>query len=445
MNRFIGATIALFSLALLAWFSVDAATSSVRIIRAIIACAVLAGFATFMPLRLLIWIIPLGPILDASLLWSGSEIYLTEMVVLAGVATWAIGLMRGRLTAPDLSLPVLLMVAFGAIGVVALLIGHPEQLETTSGLRSVRVLWIAGVLAWLWNSFDADHGRRIESWTRASLLGLALLALGGIAEFAVGDRSAEPGSFYGSSIGLAVHLAFMMPLALAVVLGNGLRRAKVLAAVGYGLGLGVLVLTASRGALASVALTTLVLTLLSLSRLVGRRRLIVPGIVALGVAGAVTLAMNPELAGESFAYKFERSLEGDFLSTRTPEWREAVAAIQASPLLGEGAEAWSPSMPLEMARRHGIPAALALFGAILTAIWWGGRRRGASDLSGACVAPATSLRGVTFGLIGLVLVGLAETGLGARFTPLLAAAIATAANSKRLSEEPIPSNKSQVS
>ena len=425
MNRLIGVVIALVCLMFLAWFSADATGSTARIVRSMVAVAALALFATVVPLRLLIWIIPLGPVLDASLLWTGSEIYLTEMIVLSVATVWAMGIIRGKVALPGLSLPAMLMILFGALGVLATIIGHPEQMTTTAGLRSTRVLWIGGLVVWIWNSLDGNHHRRLVSWTRASLLALALLALGGIVEFLTGDRTGEPGSFYNSSIGLSVHMAFMMPLALAVVLGSGLRKARILGGVGYLAGLAVLVLTASRGALGSVALTTMALLAFSARRLEGPRRTIVLAAVALVVIGGITLGLKPELAGEAFAYKFERSLAGDFFSTRTAEWQEAMSAIKASPFFGEGAEAWSPSMPLELARQHGIPAALAAFGAIFAAIWFAARSRSGSDNPNACVTPATTTLGLAFGLTGLVLVGLAETGLGARLTPLLAACIAS--------------------
>ncbi|MCB1150149.1 hypothetical protein KDK88_01280, partial [bacterium] len=43
-----------------------------------------------------------------------------------------------------------------------------------------------------------------------------------------------------------------------------------------------------------------------------------------------------------------------------------------------------------------------------------------------CFSRGTVAVGLAVGLGGLLLVGMAETGLGARFTPLLAAALATA-------------------
>ncbi len=428
MNRLIGVVVALVCLMFLAWFSVDASGSTARIVRSMIAVAALALFATVVPLRLLIWIIPLGPVLDATLLWTGNEIYLTEMIVLSVATVWAMGIIRGKATLPVLSVPAMLMILFGALGVMATIIGHPEQMTTTAGLRSTRVLWIGGLVVWMWNSLDQNDHSRLVNWTRASLLGLALLALGGIMEFLTGDRTGEPGSFYNSSIGLSVHMAFMMPLALAVVLGNGLRKARILGGVGYLAGLVVLVLTASRGALGSVALTTLALLAFSARRLEGPRRLIVLSAITLVLIGGVTLGLKPELAGESFAYKFERSLAGDFFSTRTAEWQDSLTAIKASPFFGVGAEAWSPSMPFELALRHGVPAALAAFGALFAAIWFAARSRPDPGNPNACVSTATTTLGLAFGLAGLVLVGLAETGLGARLTPLLAACIASSSH-----------------
>ncbi|NTV04623.1 hypothetical protein HGA89_06925, partial [bacterium] len=155
--------------------------------------------------------------------------------------------------------------------------------------------------------------------------------------------------------------------------------------------------------------------------------------VALAALGAlaVVLLLKPELAGESFAYKLRASLAGDYLSTRLPAWREAAAAVGAHPLAGEGPEAYAPSIPLELARRLGLPAALlaiaALLGALAAAARASRRLATGAPLQASGLSLSSVALGVAAGLAGLLLVGLAETGLGNRTTPLIAATLAVAA------------------
>lgn len=420
------AALGVASLLLLARFTLLEGDGAARAARTLVAAAALAAFATRLPLRALVWLVPVGPVLDAALLWSGREIYLTGIVVLSAAGIWGLRAARGRAPAPPPSAPVLLLVAFGAVGALALSLGHPRLLATTEGLRGLRVLWLGAVLGVMWPALDADPVRRTVSWARATLLGLLLLAGGALVQFLIGDRSAEPGSFYGGSVGLAVHLATFLPLALAVALSDGERRARIAGAAAWLAGLAALPLTASRGALGAFALTTLAVLAVSARRLQGGRRTAALALIALMLAAGTTLTLRPELAGESFAYKFRKSVAGDFFSTRTDAWAETWQAVRSHALAGEGPNAWSPSIPLELARRHGLPAAALGLAAMVAGLLAAARATGRGGRPAECFGPGTVALGLAVGLGGLLLVGLAETGLGARFTPLLAAAIATA-------------------
>ncbi|HPF36317.1 MAG TPA: O-antigen ligase family protein [Candidatus Krumholzibacteria bacterium] len=414
------------SLLLLARFTLLSGDTAAVIARTAVAGLALAAFITRVPLRVLVWLVPLGPVLDAALLGLGREIYLTEILVLAAAGVWGLQAARGRAAAPPPTPPVLLLAAFGAVGALALAIGHPSLLATPDGLRGLRVLWLGAVLAVMWPALDADPARLAVHWARATMLGVLVIAVGALVQFLTGDRSAEPGSFYGGSVGVAVHLAAFLPVPLAIVLGDSIKPARIAGAVAFLCGLIVLPLTASRGALGATALTTLAVLALSARKLDGGRRLAVLGLIVLVFAGGAALTLKPELAGESFAYKFRKSVQGDFLSTRTDAWAETWQAVKAHPLTGEGPEAWSPSIPLELARRHGLPAAALGLGAILAGLLAAAgavRRQGRED---QCFSRGTVAVGLAVGLGGLLLVGMAETGLGARFTPLLAAALATA-------------------
>jgi len=414
------------SLLLLARFTLLDGDAAARLARTAVAAAALAAFLTRVPLRTLVWLVPTGPVLDAALLWSGREIYLTEILVLAAAGVWGLRAARGRAPAPPPALPVLLLAAFGAVGALALALGHPGLLATGEGLRGLRVLWLGAVLGVMWPALDDDAERRAVHWARATLLGLFFLTVGALAQFVAGDRSGEPGSFYGGSVGLAVHLAAFLPVALAVILGDGVRQARIVAAVVWLAGLAALPLTASRGALGATALTTLAVLAVSARKLDGGRRVLALGLIVLVLAGGAALTLRPELAGESFAYKFRKSVHGDFLSTRTDAWAETWQAVKAAPLTGEGPDAWSPSIPLELARRHGLPAMALGLGAILAGLLAAARAVGRGPRGEQCLGTGTVALGLAAGLGGLLLVGLAETGLGARFTPLLAAALATA-------------------
>lgn len=432
MNRLrspLAAALGVVSLLLLARFVLVADDTAAVAVRTGLAVVALAAFLTRVPLRALVWLVPVGPVLDAGLLGLGREIYLTEILVLAGAGAWGLRAAQGRAATPAPGLPVLLLAAFGLAGALAMMSGQPPLLLTGDGLRGLRVLWIGGVLGFMWPALDDDPARRAVDWSRATLLGVFVLAGGAWVQFAAGARGAEPGSFYGDSVGLAVHLASFLPVALAVALGDAARRARIVGGAAYLAGLIALPLTASRAALATTAVTTIVVLTFSARALDRRLRLTVLGLVVLAAAGGAALVLDPELAGESFAYKFHRSEQGDFLSTRTDAWREAWAAVKAHPLTGEGPEAWSPSIPLELARRYGLPAAALGMAAIVAGMLAAARGARRAGREGRCVSPGTVSLGLAAGLGGLLLVGLAETGVGARFTPLLAAALATAATS----------------
>ncbi|MCB1150068.1 hypothetical protein KDK88_00875, partial [bacterium] len=71
------------SLLLLARFTLLSGDTAAVIARTAVAGLALAAFITRVPLRVLVWLVPLGPVLDAALLGLGREIYLTEILVLA--------------------------------------------------------------------------------------------------------------------------------------------------------------------------------------------------------------------------------------------------------------------------------------------------------------------------------------------------------------------------
>jgi hypothetical protein len=189
--------------------------------------------------------------------------------------------------------------------------------------------------------------------------------------------------------------------------------------------------------MASVLITSLLVVMIA-SRQWGRRQRHAAWIALVALAvGLCGLLLRPELAGESFVYKLRATLAGDFFSTRTDTWREALQAIGDHPVTGEDPAAWAPSVPLELARRHGIGAAILALGAIVAASVWAARggRQGLSGQADGFRSSAPAAEGafvwavgwgLAAGLLGFFLVGLAETGLGARVTPQLAAAIAMA-------------------
>lgn len=373
-------------------------------------------------------LVPVGPILDAAAIDATRMVYLTEVVMLAVIASWLHAAAHGKAgAARPPARSGLLLTVFGVAGLLALAFGPATG--TADDVRGLRVLLLAIGLAWAVPAAAGtpdDRRALLTWWTGAAIGGLALIAVGGIGEFllVLADRfHSEPGSFYRSSIGLAVHLAFFAPMALAVALGGSSRRWRSAGFAAWVLAIMCLPATASRAAIGSVAITTVALAIVALRQgRLGRPVALGGALLALV---AVVLLVRPELAGESFAYKVRASLEGDFLSTRTEAWAEARAAIAARPLTGEGPAAWAPSMPLEMARRHGVPAALALFAAVIVGAVAAIRGRGRTD-AGRGLEASSAMLGVGLGLAGLFLVGLAETGLGARATPLLAVGLGVA-------------------
>ncbi|MEZ4388097.1 MAG: O-antigen ligase family protein [Candidatus Krumholzibacteriia bacterium] len=408
--------------------SVAAPQSAARQVPLVLLAALaLVGFARPGARWLLAAVVPAGPVLDFWFLTPDRGVYATEVVLLAALATWLAGNATGRNTTPWTrpSLPALLLAAFGLVGALALVAGQPDELHRFVAWRALRVLLLAAGAVFLLSAV-AIHARRPVApvWTAATLATLLVLALGGIVEFLRdGAGQFEAGSFYASSVGLAVHVAFTAPLALCIWLGPSGRRWRLLAAAAWLTALVCLPLTASRGALAAVAITSVLAVVVHARR---ARRTAWRGAAAVMLALALVatvLAVRPELAGEAFAYKYRASVEGDFFSTRTVQWHEAWRAIAARPLVGEGPGAWAPSVPLELARRHGVPAALLALAAIILAAWSAGKRAWQQDGGGVPAAAglhAASLDwGLALSLLGLLLVGLAETGLGARSTPLL--------------------------
>lgn len=378
-------------------------------------------------------LVPAGPVIDWFFLTPDRGIYATEALLVVALAGWLgrLALNRGDPPALRPSGPVLALTAFGLVGVAALLIGHAGSFDAFVAWRTLRVLALAAGCAAMFSAIAAARPI-VAPWSLATLAALLVLAVGGLVEFVVdGAGQFEAGSFYGSSIGLAVHLALVMPFALSVALGPSRSRWRLLAAMAWLAGLVCLPLSTSRGALGSVAVTT-VLALVVAGRRRGHRAwlpaLIIAGLV---MAGGVILGLNPELAGEGFAYKLRASVAGDFFSTRTAQWSEAGSAIAAHPLTGEGPTTWSPSMPLELARRHGLPAALLMLGAVAWAAVAVGRSAWRLDArptdDEAAWHPASLRWGLALSLLGLMLVGLAETGLGARSTPLVALTLVLAA------------------
>jgi len=429
---------ALLCLSLLAHALLGAgAPASGRLPLLLLGAAALAWFAQPRPRWPLAAIVPVGPLLDFCFLTPGREVYATEVVLLAASGWW---LARRALAPRPWGRPapaILLWLGFAATGLIALALGPGGGPAIATWVRGARLLVLAGVVPLLLLDDRSDGATRFGPlvwWSAATLGAVVLLAAGGVAEFLltiVGRSDEEPGSFYRGSVGLAVHLASFAPLGLALWLGDSGRRWRLAGALAWLAAAACLPLTASRGAMGSLAATSALLV--AATALAGDRRRLRAPLIALAALGvvAVVLLLKPELAGGSFAYKLRASLSGDYFSTRLPAWRESFAAIAAHPLTGEGPEAFAPSIPLELARRLGLPAALLALSASVAAAaaaWRAARR--CADVGGDRVAglSRSSLAlGVAGGVVGLLLVGLAETGLGNRTTPLLAATLAIAA------------------
>ena len=434
LNRFLAGFYACAVLAVLAFFLADAGMAERRLPALLLAAVALVWFSRSGSALALAFLIPLGPVIDLPFLTPARTMYALGIILSAALIQWLVRRAREPGLAWSLpSVPLLLWGGYALVGLYALGGGDNLESDPKGTLRMVRVLILALGTALMVRRMVRHRGDAtvLPLWTAGALGGLALVGLGAIVEYALLAPSQghfEPGSFYRGSVGVAVHVAFFAPLALSVFLSDSARRWRVAAAAAWLAGVLCLPLTASRGALGSVLITTVLLITAALSRDGWRRwsKLVIPA-AALAALVAV-IAVKPELAGESFAYKWRASLAGDFLSTRLPAWREATAAIRAHPLTGEGPTAWAPSIPLELARRHGLPAALLAVGAMLLAIVSVLRRR---REPAASASRGLSLGAVDLGLgaclVGLLLVGLAETGLGARTTPLLAATLALAA------------------
>ncbi len=436
----IGAALAaLFFIVVLAHALAAPEVAERRLYLALLAASALAWFTRPGSLLSLAVLVPVGPVVDWFFLTPGRGIYATEVVLLSALAGWLSTKASGRDMTPwpRPNLPVLLFCNFGAIGLLALVAGHADRFVFFSAYRMARVLLLAACVGYIFHALAADaetRKRTIRLWTGATLGALALLALFGIVQTLLAGRGGghfEPGSFYDSSVGLAVHTAFFAPLALSVWLGASSRQWRLAGAAAWLMALLCLPLTASRGALGSVFVTSVLVVLVTARRTRGRAWRGMAVVLLLLTVGLALLAARPDLAGEAFAYKYRASIEGDFFSTRVDEWSEAWRAIRRYPIFGEGPDAWAPSVPLELMRRHGVPAALLALAAVVLAVWGSARNAWRRDLSPTphinqgLHGPSVGW-GLVLGLVGLFLVGLAETGLGARTTPLLAVTISVA-------------------
>lgn len=435
-GRIVAGLGALLFIAVLAHALAAADVGDRRLYLVLLAAASMAWFTRPRALDALAWLIPCGPVIDYAFLTPGRGIYATEVILLAALASWLVGKVFGRDRDPwpTPNLPTVLFCNFGAVALLALIAGHAERFAVFSAYRMARVLVLAAVAGVLFSTLGSNKPRRdraIRAWTASTLATLGLLGLFGLGQFLFGGHAGqyEPGSFYDGSVSLAVHACFFGPVALCVALGASDARWRLGALVAWLAVMVCLPLTASRGALGVSLLTLAAAVLVSMRRTRGRGWR-VPGIIVLVVlVGGIILAVRPELAGEAFAYKYRASMAGDFVSTRVDAWRDAAAGIRAHPLFGEGPDAWAPSIPLELMRRHGVPAALLVLVAIVAGVVSLGRRAWRWDAAGEPVLlgglhVASVAWGLALGLAGLLLVGLAETGLGARTTPLLSMALA---------------------
>jgi len=423
--RLAWAALALLAAGLLAAFVIRDG----RIHAIALAAAAVAWFARPASLASLAVIVPAGPILDAPFLHSPAKVYATEVILLAATACAGVRFAlsredpsRVRIRAP---LPAILLGAYAAAGLIALAAGHARLLLSLDGIRGVRVLALAFATPLLFLAAGGERDARarlLRLWTLATVAALAAIAAAGIGEFALGARGptgrAEPGSFYRESVQVAVHIALFSPVALGLFFSADARSMRLAAGAAWILSLICLILTASRGAMASVIITSAIVAAAN-ARSPAARRAVAIALAVIAIGAAVLIA-KPKIAGESFGRKLRATLAGDFISSREAALREEAAAVRANPLFGEGPSATGSSLYLELARRHGIPvAAIAAFRA----------RRGS---------------GLAAGLLGLLIVGFAETSIGARTTPLIATAVAMASlagrSRVRVEHDPGPSS-----
>ena len=404
-------SLAMVSFAMLVYFMMGDQVAERRVPLIILSAIGLIWFSRQKTVAIIVFLIPLGPILDAAFLTPGRGIYATEALLLVGSFIWLAEQFRHPHPWPRPTTPVLFLALYAMVALLALLAGDYSQFSVLRMMRQLFLVVMTAIMVQDLFSRSGAFESLLKKWTFATLLSLSLLALGGIVEFLM--THSEPGSFYRGSVSLAVHIAFFSPIALSICLSTWSPNWRIAGATAWTLSIICLPLTASRGAMGSVFVSSLALLLVATirGRQLGWRPLLLVFVIAL--AGIALLA-NPEIAGENFAYKVQASLKGDFFSTRTSQWKNGIDALKISPLVGQGPQASSNSIPLEMAQRHGIPAALLLLISIFIAMISPIRHAWSLDFSSNPI-----IWGVTFGILGFLLVGLAETGLGARTTPFL--------------------------
>ncbi|HDT11179.1 MAG TPA: hypothetical protein ENN58_00420, partial [bacterium] len=367
-------------------------------------------------------LIPFIPLLNILPSPEQSLFYLSDVLVLS-VIFWTIAFSLASksycLMRTDIDLPFL---GYSLISALAVLVPMVSKSDVEGNIRLFKILFESYFIYYTTVAILVFRRDILEKVIFATLIVCSIISI--LAVFQFLKTGSVPGSVFNDSEMLSIYLTLVLPLALGVLVYSDERVNRVLAAAAFLSGGMALFLSYSRAGWISGAVTSLILAIHYLffadrylrTDRAGRHRKKKALFVILTLSSLLCLwfCYVERLVRDIFYARFMSIFSDYTLGGRVDLWKSAWRLIQDSPLLGHGAFPNVYNLYLQVAGQFGLVALafffflfLKFFGVVFI------RLKNVKSPRERGIVVAGSL-----GVLGLLIVGMAESSLGSRMSPL---------------------------
>jgi O-antigen ligase len=369
-------------------------------------------------------LVPLTPLLNTLPFLKQDFFYFSDIIILSLIGIGIINFLSPKGNRPvttEIDLPLL---GYSLIACLSVMVSLFSQGDAVGNLRLLKIIFESYFVYYITVVFLASRKDFADNLIFATLI--ASLIISGLAIYQFFRSGSIPGSIFNDSEMLSIYLTLILPLIFGFLIYGYDGTGKMFAGIVFSLGCLSLFLSFFRAGWISGALT---LSILGLCRLFGGNKHSVKSRGS-GTGKRVAVFLSILFASgllywlwyhhihattrDAFYLRFMSIFSDHTFGGRVDLWEVALQLIQGSPLLGHGPTVNVYNLYLQVAAQFGLVALILFlfvfmkfFGVTL------GRLKNIKSSREFGV-----VMGGALGVLGMLIVGMAESSLGSRMSPL---------------------------
>jgi len=368
-------------------------------------------------------LVPLTPILNTLPIFGQNLFYPSDAVVLLVILCYLGSLFSKsfRLIRTDIDLP---FMGYSLVASLAVLVSLISKGDMAGNVRLLKILFESCLVYYITVSFLTSRKDLMNKVILAIISFFFIISALAVYKFL--RSGSVPGSVFNDSEALGIYLTLVLPLILGLMLYGYSGTGKALVGIIFSLGCAALFLSSSRAGWISGAIT---LSILGVHRLVLGGKYVVKNDGAGKRKKAKAFLAIPALSGvlyylwfyyvqgpirDVFYLRFMSIFSDNTFGGRVDLWESAWRLIQDSPLLGHGPTVNVYNLYLQTAAQFGLVALILFLFVFMKffGVTFGRLKNIKSSREFGVVM------GGALGVLGLLIVGMAESALGSRMSPL---------------------------